>query len=283
MSWQILLGISILATVSYTILQKILMKDEKADAIVFTIVSQIIPGVLIFLYAICTSGFHMPNLLAYLPNTIIMIFSYAFASLLMFKALGLIDASEFTVLFVTRAFWTVSIAVVFLHEFFSFFHIIGSVLILLSIILVSWKKKKFSLGKGEVFALITAFFMGVGLGNDGYLSVKFDTLSYLVLAFILPGIALMCIYPKKIKEFSLFLQPGLAVKMLVLCICFAVSAVTYFLAFKIGRNVGQAAILNQISTILTVLFSALLLKETKNLNKKILGAILAFLGVILLR
>jgi drug/metabolite transporter (DMT)-like permease len=264
-------------------LQKMLMRGEKADPIVFTIASQIIPAILIFLYTIATTGFHMPNLLAYPINSIIMVTAYACAAVLSFKAMGLIDASEFSVLFVTRVILVIFIAMGFLHEQFSALKIIGSILIILSVMLVSWKKRKITFGKGEVYALVGAFFMGVGIGNDGYLSVKFDTLSYLVLAFLLPGIALMFIYPKKIRGLSVLLKQNMAIKMLLLCIFAVFSAVTYFLAFKYGNNVGQVAILNQTTTILTVLFSAVLLKETKNLNRKILGAIIAFLGVILLR
>lgn len=283
MTWQILLAISIAATVFYTLLQKVLIHEKASDAVAFTIASQIVPGILIFLYLILTNGFHMPNLLLFIPNILIMIFFYGFSAVFMFRSLALIDASEFTILFATRALWTLLIAVIFLSEHFSLIQMSGTLLLLVSVVLVSYKKEKIKLGKGELLALFSAALFGVALGNDGFLVKNFDVQSYLVFAFLLPGIMLMAVYPKEIKKLKMFLKPSLGFKMFLLCICFVVSAITFFSAFKIGDNVGQISILNQISTVLIVLASILYLKERKNVFLKIFGSILAFIGVILLR
>lgn len=283
MTWQLLLAISIAATVFYTLLQKVLIHEKPSEAVAYTIVSQIVPGFLILLYLLVTHGFYMPNLFEFIPNILIMIFFYGFSAVFMFKSLASIDASEFTILFATRALWTLFIAVIFLSEHFSFVQILGTVLLLVSVILVSYKKEKIRLKKGEFLALFSAALFGIALGNDGFLVKYFDIQSYLVFAFMLPGVALMGIYPKEVKKIKIFLDPSLAIKMFLLCIFFAISAITFFSAFKIGNNVGQISILNQISTVLIVLASILYLKERKNIFLKIIGSVIAFIGVVLLR
>src|SRR5260221_13876494 len=102
------------------------------------------------------------------------------------------------------------------------------------------------------------------------------------IAFILPAIAMLFVYPKTITKMKELLLPGVFWKLLVFSILWGTGAVTIFLSYQIGRNAAQLSVLAQTSTILTVILSILILKETSNLWKKELGSVLAFLGVILI-
>lgn len=257
------------------------MKDNKTDSVSYSIFFQIFTGVVTGIFAFF-HGFHMPNFLPVIPNVVLMIFCYSTATILVFKSLALIEASEFTVLFVTRGFWTVLTAVVFLGEAFSIIQILGAILIGAAVVLVSYKAKKFTLNRGSVYAIVAAILFGIGFTNDAFLVRRFDAASYEAVAFVLPGIVLLAVYAKSIKKMASLFVPHILLKLFLLCTIYATAAVTVVLAYQAGRNAAQLGALSQTTTILTVLFAVIFLKETSNLWKKIIGAVLAFVGIVLI-
>jgi len=280
-SWQMLLGISVITFSISTILQRIIMKDADSDSVAYSIFFQIATGIILGVFALM-HGFHMPNLLMYWQNILLMIFLYAAANILIFKSLQVIEASEFTVLFVTRAFWTILSAVVFLGERFSFGQLLGTILVLGGVIIVSYKKSNFALNKGAFFAILGAFFLGLGFTNDAFLVRHFDVMSYEAVAFILPGLAIAVVSPKSLRKMKPLFRPMTALKIGTLALIYGISAVTVFVAYQVGHNAAQLGALNQLSTVVTVLFAIIFLRETSNLWKKVLGALLSFVGAVLI-
>lgn len=280
-SWQILLTISILTFAVSTILQRVIMRDAQSDSIAYSIFFQFVTGVIVAIFAL-VHGFIVPNLFAYIPNIILMIVFYSAANIFILKSLQLIEASEFTVLFVTRAFWTILVAILFLGEKFSLIQFVGTLFVLAGVIVVSYKKNKFKINKGAIFAILGAFCLGVAFTNDAFLVRHFDVMSYEALAFILPSIAIAVVFPKSLKKMKpLFKVPTLT-KISFLSLIYAISAVTVFLAYQVGRNAAQLGALNQLSTVITVIFAIIFLKETSDLWKKVLGSVLAFIGAVLI-
>lgn len=281
MNWQILITISVITFSLSTLLQRILMKDNKADSVAYSLFFQICTGVVILVYAFF-AGFHMPNLLLYPLNTFIMISFYAAANIFIFKSLSFIEASEFTVLFVTRAFWTILAAVLFLGEKFLPIQILGTCLIVGSVLLVSFKKKDFKFNKGSLYALLGALFLGLAFTNDAYLVGHFDAASYTGIAFILPGLGIALYSPKSLKKMKPLFRPETLIKLIILSIVYGTAAVTVYLAYQMGHNAAVLGAISQLSTILTVLLAIVFLKETSVLWKKAFGAVVAFIGVILI-
>lgn len=282
MSWQILV---VIATISYSIsvvLQRVLMKDKDSDPIAFSIVFQFLVGILIGIYA-CIKGFSLPNLTPFIPNLILVGVFYGLGNMFVFKALKTIDASEFTIVFASRTIWIVLGAIIFLKESFSLQQTIGTLLIIGSIVLISWKKKKIALGSGIWTALLAAVFMGAGFTNDAFLVSSFDVPSYLTIAFIIPAIFMLVIYPKSIKAMKFILTKENILKLVILTAIYGSSAITIFLAYQVGKNASQIAPLNQTSTILTVILSMIFLGEKSDYLKKIIGAVISFIGVLLVK
>ncbi len=283
MTWQILLGISIVTTSLSTILQRVLLKDVKSDPKAYAILFQLLTGVLIGIFSIIR-GFTIVGLEKYAFNLIIITVLYGAGTLCIFHALKKISASEFTVIFASRALWTIITALIVLHEVFTINQIIGSFLIFISVVLVSWKVKHFKLGEGELYALAAAFLFGIAFVNDALILKKgFDVPSYLTITFILPGIAIAAFSYNSLPNIKVFLQRTLFFKMLLMCFVYAIAAITIFAAYQAGNNAAQIAPLNQTSIILTVLLGILFLGEKASLLKKLLGALLSMLGMILIK
>jgi drug/metabolite transporter (DMT)-like permease len=282
MSWQILVAI---ATITYSIsvvLQRVLMKDENSDPIAFSIAFQLMVGIITGIYAII-HGFRLPNLVPFLPNLFLMTLLYGLGNILIFKSLKTVDASTFTIVFASRTVWIVVGAIIFLKESFSLQQTIGTILIICSIILVSWKRNKNIFNKGIGTVLLAAIVMGAGFTNDAFIIPSFDTASYVTIVFLIPSLVLWCLYPKSTKYMKNLLQRKTFWKLLLLTSTYAISAITIFLAYQVGKNASQIAPLNQTSTILIVLLSMIFLGERSDYLKKIIGALVSFIGVLLVK
>jgi len=280
MSWQILVALATITNAIAVVLQRVLMKGKNSDPIAFSIVFQLLVGILTGTYA-CIKGFNLPNLVPFIPNLILMALLYGLGNALVFKALKTIDASEFTIIFASRTLWIVIGAVIFLKESFSLQQFLGTVLIISSIILVSWKRKKIVIGGGIWTALLAAVVMGAAFTNDVFIVSSFDVPSYLTLAFIVPALVVWALYPKSTKAMKLIFEKQNLMQLLVLAVIYSGAAISIFLAYQVGKNASQIAPLNQTSTILTVLLSMIFLGERSDYLKKVIGAVVSFIGVLL--
>lgn len=159
---------------------------------------------------------------------------------------------------------------------------IGAGLLLSGVLLVTIKAFKINFNKGELFALLAAVFFGFATTNDRFILKSFNLYPYVALAFIVPPIFMAIAYPKSISKMKVFLEKKILIKMILLCVIYAISSVTFFAALQSSSNSSQITTVNLTSVILTVILSIIFLKERDFLVRKILGAILSFAGLILL-
>jgi len=258
------------------------MKEEGSDPFVYALVFQLVVTFVVSIYAF-RQGFHLPNLTPLLPFIGLMVVFYGFANVTLFKALQLGEASEVSVISSSRSLWTVLVAVTLLGEPLTSRKLLGTLLVVSGIAFVSWKSKRFKLQRGHLFALLAAVLFGIAFANDTYLLRSFDASSYTALAFFLPSIFLMIIRPKAVREMRVFLNLNKLGKMLLLAIFYGGAAIAIYSSYRAGGEASQIAPISQSSVILTVLLAAIFLKERGNLLRKLAGAIVVFLGVVLLR
>ena len=280
-SWQFLVGVSISCIAVATLVQKILLKGDGSDPIAYSIVFQILVAAIISIYTFFV-GFHMPNIIHYWPNILAMIVIYALGNIFCFKAIHFIEASEFTILYATRSLWTIATAFVFLNEHFLFLQFVGTFLVLVSVVMVSYKEKKFVFNKGTLWALLGAVATGVAFVNDAYVIRTSDVASYELLAFLLPALAIWLFYPKATRHIKKFLHVPTLLKMLFFSSLYAVGAFAVYTAYAVARNAAELSAVSQLSTILTVLLAIVILKESSHLFKKLIAAVIAFFGVVLI-
>jgi drug/metabolite transporter (DMT)-like permease len=281
LNWQLLVFISVVTNSVSVLLQKIILKDDKTDSVAFSIVFQIFTGLLILIYSL-VRGFSVPDLIPLLPNLVLMTILYGAGNIFIFKALKTSEASQFTIIFATRTIWSIVAAIIFLGEGFTIKQLIGTGLILSSIVLVAWKDK-LRLGKGSLLSLGAAAFFGLAFANDALIVRNFDVPSYMAIAFIVPALAVWAIFPQSTEKMKPMFNKEFLKKLGILGVFYAISALTIFFAYQIGRNAVQIAPLNQTSMILTVILAIIFLKEKSQLTRKLVGVILSFIGILLLR
>lgn len=283
MSWQLLVTVSVLTYAFSVLLQRALLKDNKSDPIAYSVVFGLLTGAVIAAFAL-TKGFYLPldALVKLWPNLVFMVLGYGIGNILVFNALKLGGASEFTIVFATRAFWSLVGAALLLLENITFIHLLGTVFVITSVVVASWQKGGIRFSKGFWYAAGAALCIGLAFTNDAFILREVDMLSYLALAFVAPSLAIWLVFPRKTKQMLPLLQRGNLAKLIVLAVTYAISAITIFAAYQVGNNATQIAPLSQTATIVTVLLSIFIFKERDRLGFKLVGALLSFVGVLLL-
>ena len=281
MPWYAYLIINVCVFSLATLYQRVILKNSK-DPVIFYVVNGIGAGLMLLLYGLWM-GFKIPNITDISLNLIILTIFLGFGNMLNFNALKKVDASEFTVLFSTRAIWSVIGAVLILGEAFGLKQIAGTSLIIASVFLVSWKKKSFSLNEGEMLTLAAAAFFGLEFINDTYLLNEVDLFFYLPLIFLLPALFIGTLNYKKIAKIQNYVSIKEFLKLMVLALMFAVSATATLTAYTLGHNAAQIAVLNQTSTILIVFLGIIFLNERSHMKLKIAAAIISLIGVFLVK
>lgn len=282
MSWQLLIGISVLIYSVSVLIQRVLLKDDKSDPMSFSIFFQIGVALVTAILVLSINGsIPIPDMSKISWSVIVMTVLYALANIFIFKSLKTTEASNFTIIFSSKTLFAVLGSILVFSEKLSADKLIGVLLILAGVVIVSIKKFELKFSKGEVFAFLAAIAFGLANTNDGFLVKFFDPYSYVVIGFLLPGILIALLYPKKLKDVSVYVKKNMLWKMIILCGLYGISAVAFFAALQIVPNVSQAFAINAFGGVLTVLLSIIFLKEKDNLLRKIIGAVLSLVGVLL--
>lgn len=281
MSWQLLLVINVLFTSIGTLLQKIIMKDDESDpaasAIFFLLLSSFLTGAWLLL----TNQLAFPNISNIIPNLIILMILIGGFYLFIFKSLKLIDASEFVVILSARPLFTILASTFLLAEGLNSKQLIGVFAILLGIAIVTLNRLRIKFGKGELFALLAAICLGFAGTNDRFTLKYIDIDPYLFLSSVLPGLFLLGTNSSSLRKLSYFFKAKPFSKMLLMTFVQLIAIVALLGAFKYGNNSSQISSIAEVNVILTVVMGILILREKTNLTKKLLGSIIAVVGLFL--
>lgn len=283
MSWQIYILISVVLYSVSVLLQRVILKENESRPIAYSMFFQFLTGIVLGVVGFLFADMSLPsNFSGLLWNLILMVILYAFSNILIFKSLKQIEASKFSIIFATRSFFTVLASSLLLKEFLTGSQFLGVLLIFSGVILVNLKSSKFSFDKGSLFALLAALAFGSANTNDRFLLGSFNIYPYITIGFIASSLLMAAVYPKELKHIKIFLDKKILKKMLILSVLYAFNAVAFFAALQKSDNSSQVASVNLTSVIATVALAAIFLKERDNLGKKVISAILSFVGLLLL-
>lgn len=280
MPWFFYAIISVFGTALANIFQKILMKDDKSDPVVFSITFQFLLFVLTFIFALF-KGFVLPPLLTHWLYFVLGAVLYAFAVITNFYAVKKTDVSNVVIIGTMSSITTIIFAVLLLNDDFSLIKSLGTGLIILSIIIL-YKNRKFEFDQGFYYALLSAILFGLAVVNDAFILKSYDAISYTPVMSLLPGFVMGAIYQKKLPKIHTVLTGKRFQNIFLLSLFYSIAAVCFYLAIVSGGNASQVSPINRASIIVTVLLAAILLKEREHLLRKFLSAILVTVGVLLL-
>ncbi|KKR18316.1 MAG: hypothetical protein UU65_C0002G0249 [candidate division CPR2 bacterium GW2011_GWC1_41_48] len=207
---------------------------------------------------------------------------YGIVDRVQFYARKHIEASTFAILFRTTLIITFLSSIIFLKEPFTLNKLMGTLLVLVASILVSYKNSKIVIEKKYLLlTLLCSTALGFGwiinkmVMNSGFSPLFFNVILW---AGVLPIIYLPSIPLKDLKrELSLG-----SWKLPLLAVISATGTYAQLIALTLA-DASKVIPVSSTSTVLTVLGGVILLKERTNLTKKLIAGGIAFLGVILLR
>jgi len=278
MSWLLLIIINVVVISVASLYQKIAMREEKSDAVVSATTFMIVSGICYFIYALI-KGFHIPSI-TLLPFFIITATLYAAGTILFFHAIKKIEASEMSIIGGVGPIVTIVASMIFLKDILTVTQLSGVVCILAAVFLINYKKNGFVINQGTWLALLGTACYGLGVISDTVIIHRFEVASFIPIGAAGSAFIMMLAYPKKI---TFVFQSLMKVNkdLLVYSLLYAIGGITFYLAIDAGALVGQVSTIARASIILTVILSTIFLGERTNLIKKLVGAVLTTIGVIL--
>ncbi len=281
-TWLTFTLLAVFAFAFYYVLSRAFLKQKGSDAISYAVLFNIVCGSLLLILSI-NKGFDFPDIKRYALNLALMGVLYTASQIFIFKATKTIEASELIILSSTRVLWTIGAAMLFLGESFGPSKIIGTALILFSVVYVSYSKQRVKFAKGHVYAILAGLCLGLGFVNDAYILQNSDAYSYAAIAFIVPAIITVLVFPSSIEKIKKLLDLKLLRNIGLLSIFYSVGITSSYLAYQHGGTASQIVPIGQSTVIVTVLLAALFIGERQHLIKKLIAAVLVSVGVLLLR
>ena len=289
MNWLIAITISVITGSSGAILQRVLMKNKVSGSYAYSALSQIFSAVVCLIIAFMIGKQNFPTIEQIFSNNLYLFilfssFLYALHAVFGFKALQSVEVSRFSVIYSLRSVITIIAATMFLDEKLTFVQLFGALLILLAIIFLNTSSLKslFKFSKGEIYVLLASVCFGVATVSDKYLLDWFDYGPYLFIDFLVPGLILFLARPKSFNESVGLIKQKLGPKIILFSTFYAIAAITFFAALAQADNASLVSGVGQIGTIVTVLMGIFILKERKDIVKKLVATMLSFVGLILL-
>lgn len=281
MDWYILAILSVFASSFTGIFRKLIGKENKSS-FESIILFQFFGAIIVFLIAL-SNGFKMPPITEFPFQYALTGILWGSAMIFLFNAYKKAEASEVAILATFETLIVLILGNKILNDTLTPTMIIGIFFIISSIIILSYKKfKRVNYNRGFTYAIAASVLAGVASVNDAFLVKNSDPISFVAVAYLLPGIFVYLIYLLSKKKITVDLK-NTNLKYISLLVLFSViSNIPYYLAINYDGQISQVLPINKTSIIFTILLAALFLNERKELGRKIFCGILAAIGVILL-
>ena len=190
-----------------------------------------------------------------------------------------LEASTFSVIKQLSTVFMIFAGFVFFKEPFIITKFIGAFLIIISNILVFYRKGEIKIDKYVGLGIIANIFLAIALFLDVNISENFNLAFYVATSLGIPAIIILLVERIKFSDLKTEFQNGNKKAIIITSITWATSIMASLKAYQLGPATVVAP-LCALAVILNVLVGYIFLKERDNLLKKIIASILVILGVI---
>ena len=193
-----------------------------------------------------------------------------------------LESSTYIILKQISTVFMIFMGVLFFKEPLIIKKIIGSFLIVLSNIIVFYKKQNFKFNKHLLCGVIANACLAVALFLDVNNSNKFNLSFYVLLTFLIPIILIFLFERVKIKDIVKEYKVCNKYALIVTGITWSLMMITKLKSYELG-SVSVVAPLTSLAVILNIFVSYFFLKEKKDILKKVIAGILIIIGIILIK
>ena len=193
-----------------------------------------------------------------------------------------IEASTFTIIKQLSTVFMIFAGLIFLKEPFILNKFIGAVLIIVSNIIIFYKKGEKKIDKYIILGILANICYTIALFFDVNNSNNFNLPFYIATSLGIPAI-LICIFEKiKLSDIKNEINNGNKKAIFIAAIANAFSIISQLRAYQLG-NISIVAPLCALTVILNVIAGYIFQREKENIPKKIGAAILIIFGIILIK
>lgn len=193
-----------------------------------------------------------------------------------------LEASTYSILKQLSTVFMIFAGILFFKESFILNKIIGSILIVISNILVFYNRKKLKFNKYLILGILANISLAIALFIDVNYSKEFNLAFYVLLTFFIPVLLIFVFERIKVKEIILEYKNSNKISLFLTSISWTIMMITKLKSYQLG-SVVMVATLSSLVVILNVIISYLFLKEKDNLIKKIIAGVLIIIGIILIK
>jgi drug/metabolite transporter (DMT)-like permease len=208
-------------------------------------------------------------------------FIYSISVLTFYAALKHSDISEFGIF--TRVVVIVEFfgGIILFHEKLFPLQILGTICLIVGVIILSYKKGKLNLHKGNVYALATAVLGGIGGLIDKAIIGNFSVVIYTGLIYLVISILLLPLFFNNLRKKIQIPGSKFLTILTVASIMYTFSAMLYYKSYQIGY-ISLTGIVSQIQIPLVVLYGIFIFKEKEKIWQKLAATGLMIIGAYLL-
>lgn len=280
MHWLFFGALNVIGFSIAAIFQRLAMKKKDSDPVSSAIIFEFLLSLTSFIVAL-VFGFHLPPKEVAVPMAAIAVL-YGFGSIFFFRSAKTTEASDISILGSMGTLVTVILSYFFLHERLSGTQMIGVFLILLSVVIINFSRHKLRLHTGAWQAILGAACFGSAVIFDAVILKSYDAISYLPVGSFCIAVLLLIVFPKTTAKLPTAIK-SVDVNLIIYSVLYTFASLMFYIPMQLGAYVSQLSAVGRVSIILTVILSALFLKERSHIGKKIVGAILTTIGIFLIR
>ena len=192
------------------------------------------------------------------------------------------EASTFSVIRQLSTAFMIFAGFIFFKLPFIISKFVGAILIILSNILVFYKKGTAKIDKYVVLGILANLFFTIALFLDVNISNNFNLAFYVATTLGIPSILIFIFEKIKISDLKTEFRNGNKKMMIITAISWSTSIMATLKAYELGPA-SVVAPLCALAVILNVLFGYIFLKERKDVKKKVLASLFIILGVLLIQ
>lgn len=188
---------------------------------------------------------------------------------------------SFSTLFVSSsAIISTILGIIFLKEGTSTPKFVGIIFILSALIIVNLKNV--SIERNNYFGLLAGLAFGITYTLDKTSTATIHPLVYLFWVFLCAGIVIACFSHKNIIQSVSDRQLISFTSIIISASCYFIYNIFTFIAYRVGGEVGKVDAINNSQVFLIILFELFILKHRNDTQKKVISALIAYMGVCIL-
>ena len=277
--WLIFVIIYIILYVIFTQTYKLATHNCKNDG-ALTVLLQIIGGFTTLLLSLFFKYTFPSDIKIYILLIIACVF-YAISDRLNTTVRKGIEASTFGIINQLSSVFMIGAGFLFFKEKFIVTKLIGAVLIILSNILMFYKKGSTKFNKYILLGILANLSFSIALFLDVNISSQFNLALYVSITLMTPIIFISLLEKIKIKDIKNAYKNGNNIAIISTGIVWGLMIFFQLNAYKYG-NVTTVAPLCALTVIGNVIIGYIFMKERDNLIKKFIAAVLIVISVILI-